>query len=129
MMQWNYASQGGSEESRLPVEIPRIAFDIKCKCVPQKFLLCWINANKKAACDWFLETICPRTKHVDLQEVTFSKCVFLNFSSAPEVLMGKQYDTKVDMWAVGVIAYILWVMHNLSWKNLSPPILLVKKVI
>lgn len=26
---------------------------------------------------------------------------------APEVLMGKQYDTKVDMWAVGVIAYIL----------------------
>ena len=43
--------------------------------------------------------------------------------------MGKQYDTKVDMWAVGVIAYILWVMHNLSQKNLSPPILLVKKVI
>lgn len=26
---------------------------------------------------------------------------------APEVLMGKKYDTKIDMWAVGVIAYIL----------------------
>lgn len=26
---------------------------------------------------------------------------------APEVLLGKPYDTKIDMWAVGVIAYIL----------------------
>ncbi|KXJ07736.1 calcium/calmodulin-dependent protein kinase type IV [Exaiptasia diaphana] len=26
---------------------------------------------------------------------------------APEVLLGKKYDTMVDMWAVGVIAYIL----------------------
>ena len=28
-------------------------------------------------------------------------------SSAPEVLLGKPYDTQIDMWAVGVIAYIL----------------------
>ncbi|KAL9986398.1 hypothetical protein ACROYT_G000541 [Oculina patagonica] len=26
---------------------------------------------------------------------------------APEVLLGKSYDTQIDMWAVGVIAYIL----------------------
>lgn len=27
--------------------------------------------------------------------------------SAPEVLLGRSYDTQIDMWAVGVIAYIL----------------------
>ena len=31
----------------------------------------------------------------------------LQHSSAPEVLMGHPYDEKCDMWAVGVIAYIL----------------------
>ena len=28
-------------------------------------------------------------------------------SVAPEVLLGKKYNTMVDMWAVGVIGYIL----------------------
>ncbi|KAK2552939.1 Calcium/calmodulin-dependent protein kinase type IV [Acropora cervicornis] len=31
----------------------------------------------------------------------------LALSLAPEVLRGEKYDTKIDMWAVGVIAYIL----------------------
>ena len=32
---------------------------------------------------------------------------YVDFFIAPEVLMGKEYGREVDMWAVGVIAYIL----------------------
>lgn len=39
--------------------------------------------------------------------LTLCLWIVFYFSSAPEVLMGKPYDTQCDMWAVGVIAYIL----------------------
>ena len=33
--------------------------------------------------------------------------IVLCFLTAPEVLLAKQYGREVDMWAIGVIAYIL----------------------
>jgi serine/threonine protein kinase len=32
---------------------------------------------------------------------------YVVFLPAPEVLLAKQYGREVDMWAIGVIAYIL----------------------
>ena len=37
----------------------------------------------------------------------YAYLVFLVVSAAPEVLRGKVYDSGVDLWAVGVIAYIM----------------------
>ena len=46
------------------------------------------------------------SERFDKQELTFKKCGTVGYT-APEILIGRKYDEKIDMFSLGVVMYIL----------------------